>query len=164
MCPTSAYNGLLCENTVFCLFVWKRRDVTLCLWLPAFSMSPCEINIKSIAHHTDYLPQGKDHECAFSVWSQSPVSKQHNNLANVKITSPRTRGRNLAPSCHNSSQEALSKHLTPTGLHWLHIQGEHLKSTPHFSSEDSDQVAREHKSSEKLSLHAYLNIKLSTEQ
>ena len=44
------------------------------------------------------------------------VSNHHNNL--MKITSPRTRSRNLPPSCHNSSWEALSKHLTPTGLHW----------------------------------------------
>nr|XP_046268236.1 tubulin polyglutamylase TTLL5 isoform X3 [Scatophagus argus]XP_046268237.1 tubulin polyglutamylase TTLL5 isoform X3 [Scatophagus argus] len=53
------------------------------------------------------LPYKKYHVYTFSVCSQCSqvhiVSNHHNNLANVKLTSPRTRSRNLAPSCHNSS-------------------------------------------------------------
>lgn len=138
LCPTSSHNGLLCENTVFSVWLYEKVDVIPCLWLPDFCMKPCEISIHSIHYYTDYLPYKKDHVYAFSIWSQSIASNHHNNLANVKITSPRTRSRNLAPLCHNSSWEALGKHLTPTGLHWLHIQGEYW--TPLFSCQRMTQI------------------------
>lgn len=109
--PAGSYKALLCENTAFS--VWLRQKK----WWDSLFMTSRLLYVTvwdKKYGSAAYLKHQKE-VCAGLFVSEATAHSviPANNLANVNITSPRTRSRNLAPLCHNSPPEALSKHFNP---------------------------------------------------
>lgn len=107
--PAGSYKALLCENTAFS--VWLRQRKVMGFLVYDFQTSVCDVWDKKY-NDAAYLKHQKEACTGLFVSEATPHSViPSNNLANA--TSPRTRSRNLAPLCHNSPPEALSKHFNP---------------------------------------------------
>lgn len=112
-CLSTPYNGFLCENTVFAVWLCEKGLCnSLSMIFRLMDEVLQDVYTTVFTTQTVWLTVCR---AMFSVCNLCPqvhiASNHQSNLASVTITSPRTRGRNFSPSCHNSSREALSKHL-----------------------------------------------------
>lgn len=110
LCFSSSFNSVLLENTALTVQLCEKKYLISFLQSLDLFMKPCEVNTPLyllITLHILYV-------CNLFLQLDS-VSNHWPMLASVIVTSPWTRSRNFSPSCHNSSQEALSKHLAPPG-------------------------------------------------